>query len=124
LQAHFGWGLPAIEDVYNRLNSFAKLGKTFAITEFDVNVTDEQLQADFLRDFLTVAFSHPGISSFLMWGFWESEHWLPNAALYRKDWSIKPNGQAWLDLVKKSLVDRCYNLERCERDGGYSRISG
>jgi hypothetical protein len=67
-----------------------------------VNVTDEQLQADFLRDFLTVAFSHPGISSFLMWGFWESQHRLPNAALYRKDWSIKPNGQAWLDLVKKA----------------------
>ncbi len=102
LQGHFGWELPAPEDVYNRLNSFASFGKTMAITEFDVNITDEQLQADYLRDFMTVAFSHPGISSFLMWGFWESEHWLPNAALYRKDWSIKPNGQAWLDLVKKA----------------------
>ena len=102
LQSHFGWELPAPEDVYNRLNGFATFGKTMAITEFDVNITDEQLQADYLRDFMTITFSHPGISSFLMWGFWESEHWLPNAALYRKDWSIKPNGQAWLDLVKKA----------------------
>ena len=36
-----------------------------------------------------------------MWGFWEGRHWKPDAALYRRDWSIKPAGQAWLDLVKK-----------------------
>ncbi len=36
-----------------------------------------------------------------MWGFWERNHWKPEAALYRKDWSIKPAGQAWRDLVFK-----------------------
>ena len=48
-------------------------------------------------DFVT--FSHPSLEGVIMWGFWEGRHWYPDAALYRKDWSIKPNGKAWEDLV-------------------------
>ncbi|WP_075085527.1 endo-1,4-beta-xylanase [Mariniblastus fucicola] len=70
-----------------------------AITEFDVNSTNEQLQADYLRDYMTMAFSQSSVTEFLHWGFWESSHWLPDAALYRSDFSIKPNGQAYEDLV-------------------------
>jgi len=70
-----------------------------AITEFDVNTKNEQLQADYLRDYMTMAFSQSAVTEFLHWGFWESSHWLPDAALYRSDFSIKPNGQAYEDLV-------------------------
>lgn len=70
-----------------------------AITEFDVNTTDEQLQADYLRDYLTMTFSQPGVDQFLHWGFWAGAHWLPDAALYRQDFSVKPNGQAYEDLL-------------------------
>jgi hypothetical protein len=41
------------------------------------------------------------VDSIIMWGFWEGRHWLPNAALFRRDWTIKPNGQAYQDLVFK-----------------------
>jgi len=81
------------------LDRFAALGLPIQITEFDVDTTDEALQADYLRDFLTAAFSHPAIESILMWGFWEGRHWRPDAALWRRDWSLKPNGEAWIDLV-------------------------
>ncbi len=99
LQAHFGWQVTPPEELFQRLNGFASFGLPLVITEFDVNTTDERLQADYLRDFLTVAFSHPAVSSFLMWGFWAGQHWLPDAALYNKDWSVKPNGRVWRDLV-------------------------
>lgn len=36
-----------------------------------------------------------------MWGFWDGSHWKNNAPLYRRDWSIKPAGEAFLELVKK-----------------------
>ena len=62
---------------------------------------DEQLQADYLRDVMIIGFSHPAMEATVMWGFWEGKHWKPAAALWRKDWSIKPAGQAWLDLVFK-----------------------
>jgi hypothetical protein len=34
-----------------------------------------------------------------MWGFWQNKHWKPDAALFRPDWSEKPNAKAWRDLV-------------------------
>ena len=46
-------------------------------------------------------FSHPAVTGVLMWGFWEGRHWRPRAAMVRKDWTLKPNGQAWMDLVEK-----------------------
>ncbi len=78
---------------------YAKFGKEFWITEFDVNTLDDQLQADYLRDFLTACFSHPSVGAFIMWDFWEKTHWQPQAALYRTDWTIKPAGKVWEDLV-------------------------
>ena len=77
----------------------AQFDAPIAITEFDVNTKDETLQADYLRDYMTMAFSQSAVTEFLHWGFWESSHWLPDAALYRSDFSIKPNGQAYEDLV-------------------------
>lgn len=98
-QAHFGWTLVGPERMLKILDRFASFGLPIQITEFDVAVTDEQLQADYLRDFYTAAFSHPAVNSIVMWGFWENKHWMPDAALWRKDWSIKPNGQNYRDLV-------------------------
>ena len=101
LQSHFGLKLTPPEELFNRLEDFGKFGLPLAITEFDIDMSNEQLQADYLRDFMTIAFSSPRVNNFLMWGFWEGMHWLPDAALYRKDWTIKPNGRAYKDLLFK-----------------------
>ncbi|MFO7903843.1 MAG: endo-1,4-beta-xylanase [Planctomycetota bacterium] len=93
--------LPHPEQVFARVESFDKFGCQMQLTEFDVECgPDEQLQADYLRDIMTIAFSHPSIEAIVMWGFWEGRHWRPSAALWRKDWSLKPAGEAWLDLVR------------------------
>ena len=76
-----------------------QFNQPIAITEFDVNSKNEQLQADYLRDYMMMSFSQSAVTEFLHWGFWEDSHWLPDAALYRSDFSIKPNGQAYEDLV-------------------------
>lgn len=100
-QCHFGSSVIPPERILSGLDRFAKFGLPIAITEFDMDTTDEDLQGRYMRDFMTAAFSHPAVDEILMWGFWEGKHWMPNAALYRWDWSLKPNGQAWLDLVKR-----------------------
>jgi len=99
LQAHVGGYLPDPAKVYEQLEFFAGLGLPLQITEFDVNVTDDAAQAEYLRDFVTVAFSHPAVTDFLMWGFWAGQHWLPDAALFRADWTVKPAGILWSNLV-------------------------
>ena len=101
-QCHFGSNPIPPQRVLSGLDRFAGFGLPISITEFDMDTQDEELQARFMRDFMTAAFSHPSVQSIMLWGFWEGKHWMPNAALYRQDWSIKPNGQMWLDLVKKA----------------------
>jgi GH35 family endo-1,4-beta-xylanase len=100
LQSHFGQITPPAR-VVEILDHYAKFALPMQITEFDIDTTDEQIQADYTRDFMTAVFSHPKVNGFVMWGFWEGRHWRPHAAMYRKDWSIKPNGLAYRQLVFK-----------------------
>lgn len=101
LQGHFGATLTEPEELLKILNRFARFGKSLQVTEFSLSLDDEKLQADYTRDLMTVLFSHPSVSGFVMWGFWEGRHWRRPAAMFRKDWSIKPNGQIYTNLVFK-----------------------
>lgn len=99
MESHFAENLNAPGDLLAIFDRFAALGLPIRITELDIDTADEQLQADYFRDFLIASFSHPQINGILLWGFWAGQHWRPDAALFRKDWTIKPNGQVWKDLV-------------------------
>ncbi len=98
-QSHFHHHLPSPATVVEILDSFGRFGLDMCITEFDVNTRNEAVQADFTRDFMTAVFSHPGVTTFQMWGFWEKAHWRPDAAMYRENWEEKPNGAIYRDLV-------------------------
>lgn len=123
IQSHFGSSLPGpaavvaeLEDVHRRL------GLPLGITEFDVNPAEqEDVQADFTRDFLIACFSSPAVSEFLMWGFWEGQHWLKPAALYRQDWSPKPNARAWESLVRGAWWTRTQATTDAD---GVARVRG
>lgn len=100
-EGHFGFALMAPQHMLDLLDRFASFGWPIQITEFDQSTDDEQLQADYLRDFYTAAFSHPGISGITMSGFWEGEHATRKTSLLRKKWSMKPNCEAYIDLTRK-----------------------
>jgi endo-1,4-beta-xylanase len=99
VQGHVGQTGRAPMSVLSDLDLLASEGHQIQITEFDMNSPDEQLQADYTRDFLIALYSHKAVTGFIMWGFWQSEHWKPNAAMFRPDWSAKPNLKVWEDLV-------------------------
>lgn len=99
MQGHFGSDLTPITKVYSILEKFAALGKEIKITEHDINVNQRAVQADYTRDFMTICFSHPSVKSFLTWGFWAGQHWLPEGAYYDINWNIRPHGEVWKDLV-------------------------
>lgn len=88
------------DEFYAQLERYAEFG-SLNITEFDDTVDDEQLQADMTRDYMTICFSHPKMENFISWGFWDGQHWRKNAPIFRKDWSLKPSGQVYKDLVFK-----------------------
>jgi GH35 family endo-1,4-beta-xylanase len=99
MQGHFGTSLTGPEDMLKILDRFARFKKTIWITEYDVVIDDSELAGRFTRDFYTTLFSHPAVGGIVMWGFWDGSHWKSNAPLYSKDWSQKPAGRAYRDLV-------------------------
>jgi hypothetical protein len=56
-------------------------------------MTDETLQADHTRDFNCLFKVIPSKNGFYNLGFYA--HWKPNAAMFRKDWTAKPNAAVW-----------------------------
>lgn len=100
-QAHFHPSfLPAPEEMLRVSDRFAALVPNLAITEFDMlSNGDEELQADWLRDCLITCYSHPAYTSFMLWVFWEGTGYKPECSLWHRDWTPKPNGQVWRDLV-------------------------
>ncbi len=100
-QAHIGASPVSILKVKEMLDDFqTSFGKRMKITEYDIdpNVSPET-QAKYLNDFLTMIFSHDGIDAFIMWGFWDGNHWKNNAPMFDLDWNLKPSGEAFNNLV-------------------------
>ncbi len=94
--------LPSPMDMLKVTDRFATVVPKQVITEYDIVAEgDDQLAADYLRDSMIACFSHPAYDGFLLWGFWEGSHWLPEAALWKKSWQPKPAALVWEDWVGK-----------------------
>jgi GH35 family endo-1,4-beta-xylanase len=103
-QAHMNAPLTPIPKVLEIFDEWSQWGLPIEITEFDIvfgGPRDEQAQAQYLADYLTAAFSHPNVQSFLMWGFWDGAHWLAaqGGGIVRRDWSRRPAADAYERLV-------------------------
>ncbi len=99
MQGHFGAVVTPPTQLLEILDKFAVLELPIKVTELDMAMPDESLKADYMRDVLTVLFSHPSVNGVILWGFWEGRHWRPGVALFDRAWDTRPHGQAWLDLV-------------------------
>ncbi|MFC7234162.1 endo-1,4-beta-xylanase [Halosegnis marinus] len=124
-QAHYtdpeGTVPPA--ELYRRLERFAGLGDhALAVTEFDtVGIGDPERAGDYLYRVLKTCYSHPALSAFRLWGFWDDQHWAGEAPLFFADWSRKPGFDAYADL----LFDQWYTHERGRTDAdGRFRVEG
>lgn len=101
--------LPTPAQVWDRLERLAAFDKAIRVTEFDIFndqpehslILNDDDQARLTHEFLIATFSHPAVEGFTMWGFWDGSHWMNNAPLYRRDWSLKPSGRAWMELVRE-----------------------
>ncbi len=100
-QAHIGSvpnSIPQVEQIFN--DFYQRYGKRMKITEYDMNpAVDELIQADYMRDILTLTFSHPGMDAFIIWGFWDGNHWKNNAPIFYEDWTLKPSGEVFIQKV-------------------------
>jgi GH35 family endo-1,4-beta-xylanase len=101
MQGHFNEQLTSPVRIWEILNRFGALGLPIEITEHDINAWDEEVMADYTRDFMTAVFAHSATSGIITWGFWEKRHWIPNAAQWTESWQLRGHGKVWYDLVFK-----------------------
>ena len=99
LQSHIGSNLIPPEQVFQLLDYWAGFGLDLQVTEFDVNIADEQLQSDYARDYIIACFSHPKMAGFMLWGFFGGHDWISNPLFYNADWTERKAHQMWRDLV-------------------------
>ncbi len=91
MQGHFDTKLTPPERLLSIMDRFAGLGVGIRITEFDIeDPLNVELEADYLRDAMTVVFSHPSARGFTMWGIHDPAHWKKNAPLFDDGWKPKP----------------------------------
>lgn len=73
----------------------------------DASQAEKDAQAAYLRDFLTMFFSHPAADTFVHWTFWEGRAWRQTSALYGPDWAIRDHGE----MFQKWVQDRWWTDE-------------
>ncbi|MEM6550715.1 MAG: endo-1,4-beta-xylanase [Planctomycetota bacterium] len=112
MQAHMGEDFTPPTKVWEILDRFAHFNLPIQITEFDLNTEDELTQAEYTRDFYLALLAHPSVEAITTWGFWEPVMWVPGAEMWRQDWTIKPNGEAF----HKLLTDTLHTDERTTTD--------
>lgn len=107
VQCHFDYRpdrtMERLKEELDRLGAF---GLPVKITEYDLRprnkqALDEATRARYLDDFLTLCFSHPAVAGFQFWGFWDGAHWLSYAGLFRKDWTLRPEGEVFYQRVHR-----------------------
>jgi GH35 family endo-1,4-beta-xylanase len=119
IQAHANgeWYEPG--NVAEQLDRYAALGKPIQITEFSAQtlnyndrqtplkisgnyqsgVWDAEKQAQFYREFYTIAFGSPQVEAIVTWGLDDERAWLPGIGLIDASGNPKPNYKALDQLI-------------------------
>ncbi len=99
MQGHFREVMTPPKNLLKIFDRFSKFNLPLMVTEFDHRTNNSETQSMYMRDLLIAAFSHPSVDSIIFWGFWDGMHWRNQAPLYQKDWTLKPGGKVYQDLV-------------------------
>jgi endo-1,4-beta-xylanase len=81
------------------LDTLAQFNLPIKITEFSTLANNEQEQAKILLNLYQIAFAHPMVKGILMWGFWEKAHWVPQAAIFDRNFQPKLAAKVYQELV-------------------------
>jgi len=97
-QAYYGSFPISPVEIKKRLDRFNVLGKEMYITEFNMDLDDPDLFADYTRDLLTISFSYPAMTGFACWvDMWNSDG-TPSKALKNWDTLVNKTWQTELTL--------------------------
>lgn len=105
IQAHCGKYLYP-QGFFRQLDKCAKEVDEISVTEYDFKNENKDFEAEHLRDTLLATFSHPKAKAFVVWEYWDKQHWNSSAPFYNEDWSEKPAKAVWDKMVNDDFMTR------------------
>jgi len=76
-------------------NITTKTGLPVYITEFDLNIADDQRQMTVMRDLFTMFWDDPNVKGITLWGYIVGSTWETNSGLMSADGKMRP-AMSWL----------------------------
>ncbi len=97
IQSHYG-SPENPETINEMLDKMAKYGKRLKVTEYDFTTFDNELQANFTRDFMITSFAHEAMDGFYIWQF-RAYKGNNKRIFYDENGNAKPAMEVWQDLI-------------------------
>lgn len=94
LQGHFLEDVP-LDTIARNLDQLAAIGLPIYISEYDVDLADDNQQANVFISQVRLFLEHPAVQGLTLWGYRENQLWQPDAHLIRSDGSPRP-AMSWL----------------------------
>ncbi len=84
-----------VSTINNNLDKLAATGLPIYISEFEVDLADDNAQLQEYQRIFPVLWEHPGVKGVTLWGYIQYQMWKPNGYLVRADGTERPALQ-WL----------------------------
>ncbi len=122
IQSHFSNAAMMPTEQLKFYDRIASYNKKLKVTEYTCVIADQKLQANFTRDHMIAAFSHPDMDGYVMWAFWDGSALEEITPLYDINWNLKPCGQIYQDLVYNKWWTK--DAKATTDDSGSAKIRG
>jgi|GEM_PF-2727692 len=98
-QFHLKYPIPPVE-LYDLLDGYTGKAEELYVSEFDHYGIDPSIRPQYLKDFLTILFSHEDAMRFTMWNFRDYASWQHfDEPIFNEDWTPKDTGLEFFQLV-------------------------
>lgn len=104
---YHGYPIYYPQTIYNQFDYVTDLVDEITVTEYDAvysgNALSKQeameLEGDYLRDSIIMAYSNPKMAGFIMWGMYDQQHWRGDSPMLDREFNEKPGVKYWDQLV-------------------------
>jgi endo-1,4-beta-xylanase len=93
-EKHAAFSFPT-STVQANIDKLAGTGLPVYITEYDINLADDNQQLSAMQSQFAMFYTHPKVRGITLWGYVSGATWLPNSGLMSSTGQMRP-AMSWL----------------------------
>jgi GH35 family endo-1,4-beta-xylanase len=90
------------DTIQSNLDRLAALGLPIYISEFDLNIQDDNQQMAKYQELFPILWQHPAVKGITLWGYIQGKTWIPNSYLVKTDGTYRPALKWLADYIKNN----------------------